>query len=86
MLHCGHSQENPILTIPRNVVEDKSGGGDHLDVITIDVVDGNVKTRFFVDLHMNRERVTMHIATNVKERSEERRVGQERRSRWSPYH
>ena len=27
-----------------------------------------------------------HMSTNMAERSEERRVGKECRSRWSPYH
>ena len=30
--------------------------------------------------------VSIHLLTNARSRSEERRVGKECRSRWSPYH
>jgi len=57
----------PILSFTREAIEDKSGGGDHMDAIEIEVVDQQTgkKTRFFVDLFLTRGRVCLHTATNV---------------------
>lgn len=56
----------PIITIEKSIVEAKADIGDKLDVIIIDVVDGDVKTRFFVDVMLHRGRIVLTAATNVK--------------------
>lgn len=56
----------PILTIEKSVVEAKADIGDKLDVITIDVVGLEKKTRFFIDVTIDRGRAVLTVATNVK--------------------
>jgi len=58
-------KHTPILTFTREDIENRSASGNDMDAITIDIIDGNKKTRFFVDLHINRGRVCIHTATNV---------------------
>src|SRR5689334_18800863 len=48
-------------------------------------VDGNAATRLTVEVAED-EQFTRVVATAQASRSEERRVGKECRSRWSPYH
>ena len=53
-------------------------------------MDNNIDKTMQFDLNVNKEDMTKAILNDVynalKERSEERRVGKECRSRWSPYH
>ena len=58
----------PILTIDHATISEKSGGGDHLDAIRIDIKgdDGRSVGKFWVDVFLNNQgRPVLHIATNV---------------------
>ena len=48
---------------------------------TVATIENNV-----VDTVTAGEEINFGVAVNIKDRSEERRVGKECRSRWSPYH
>ena len=43
-------------------------------------------SQFLKDSHFGKEDINIDINTGTQMRSEERRVGKECRSRWSPYH
>ena len=58
----------PIITIPHATISEKSGGGDHLDAVRIDIKgdDGRSVGKFWVDVFLNNQgRPVLHIATNV---------------------
>jgi len=56
------------------------------DIVIIDVGDQLAITDAFLIAAAPSERQVLAIVDAIEERSEERRVGKECRSRWSPYH
>ncbi len=67
----------PILTIDHTTISEKSGGGDHLDVIRIDIKgeDGQTVGKFWVDAFLNKQgRPVLHIATNVGDKTNTKRL------------
>ena len=67
----------PVLTIPHAAIAAKSGGGDHLDVMRIDIQgeDGRSVGKFWVDVFLNKQgRPVLHIATNVGDGTNTKRL------------
>ena len=92
IVKAGGRQEK--VSVGDVVVVDRLAGevGDEIDLVPLMLVDGDTVTTAAADLA--KSSVTAEILGEEKgpkinilaERSEERRVGKECRSRWSPYH
>src|SRR3989449_10458800 len=74
----------------KNVVTVQTGKAQHLDLATVVSASGEIKPKTYVNIGANAygkiTKLYVKEGDRVKKRSEERRVGKECRSRWSPYH
>ena len=62
------NKQAPIITIDHPTIEAKSGSGNHLEVVRIDIKDSDGKSvgKFWVDATLNNQgRPVLHISTNV---------------------
>src|SRR2546427_9602959 len=74
-----------VLWIDLVAVEEVLGVIEHLSPLALQIRDG-ILDQLEVLLQRDAERVRHMQSPALAERSEERRVGKECRSRWSPYH
>src|SRR2546422_7281665 len=74
----------------KDIVTVQTARAQRLDLVSIVSASGEIKPKTYVNIGANAfgkiTKLYVKEGDRVKKRSEERRVGKECRSRWSPYH
>src|SRR5256886_16602608 len=78
---CWPEDGGPYITLPGVITRDPASGVRNVGMYRIQVIGRNE-----LAMHWQRHKVGAAHWRAMAERSEERRVGKECRSRWSPYH
>src|SRR2546422_4308811 len=88
LLHqpCGKEHSERIQLLLARALVDQSKADDALPILGDLVVSAGLTSRTLAEVTQMRAAAIYLVNRDVGERSEERRVGKECRSRWSPYH